>query len=111
MIVQDAYERVIHNGIKETLTELRSKYWIIKGRQFVRRVIHKCIICRKLEGPPYALPPPPPLPDFRVIQQPPFMYTGVASSYQNSRFGHFKKGLDLSVHVLRHKGNSSGYCS
>ena len=25
------------------------KYWIIKERQFVRRVIHKCIICRKLE--------------------------------------------------------------
>ena len=77
LIVQDAHERVMHNGVKETLTELRSKYWIIKGRQFVRRVIHKCIICRKLEGPPYALPPPPPLPDFRVTEQPPFMYTGV----------------------------------
>ena len=77
LIVQDAHERVMHNGVKETLTEIRSKYWIIKGRQFVRQVIHKCIICRKLEGLPCALPPPPPLPNFRVTEQPPFMYTGV----------------------------------
>ena len=77
LIVQDAHERVMHNGIKETLTEIRSKYWIIKGRQFVRQVIHKCIICCKFEGLPCALPPPPPLPNFRVTEQPPFMYTGV----------------------------------
>ena len=70
LIVQDTHERVMHNGIKETLTEIRSKYWIIKGRQFVRQVIHKCIICRKLEGLPCALPPLPPLPNFRVIEQP-----------------------------------------
>jgi len=77
LIAQDAHERVMHNKVKETLTEIRSRYWIIRGRQFVRQIIHKCVICRKLEGTPYALPPPPPLPDFRVTEQPPFMYTGV----------------------------------
>ena len=77
LIVQDAHERVMYNGVKETLTEIRSKYWIIKGKQFMRQVIHKCIICRKLEGLPCAVPPPPPLPNFRVTEQPPFMYTGV----------------------------------
>ena len=77
LIVRDAHERVRHNGVKETLTQMRSKYWIIKGRQFVRQIVHKCVICRKLEGPPLALPPAPPLPKFRVTEQPPFMYTGV----------------------------------
>ena len=77
LIVQDAHKRVMHNGIKETLTEIRSRYWIMKGRQFVRQIIHKCVICRKLEGLPCALPSPPALPDFRVTEQPPFMYTGV----------------------------------
>ena len=32
LIVKDAHRRVMHNGVKETLTEVRSKYWIIKGR-------------------------------------------------------------------------------
>ena len=43
----------------------------------MRQIIHKCVICRKLEGVPCALPSPPPLPEFRVTEQPPFMYTGV----------------------------------
>jgi len=73
LIIQDAHERVMHNGVKETPTG----YWIIKGRQFVRQVIHKCVICHKYEGLPCSLPSPPPLPDFRVTEQPPFMYTGV----------------------------------
>ena len=50
--------REMHNGITETGTEIRWKYWIIKGRQFVRQTIHKCIICHKLEGILCALPPP-----------------------------------------------------
>ena len=40
LIVKDAHSRVMHNAVKETLTEIRSKYWIIKGRQFVRKIIH-----------------------------------------------------------------------
>ena len=30
LIVQDAHKRVMHNGVKETLTEIRSRYWIMK---------------------------------------------------------------------------------
>jgi len=77
LIVQDAHNRVMHNGVKETLTEIRSKYWVIRGRQFVRRVLHKCVVCRKYEGRSYSLPPPPQLPEFRVKEMPPFTYTGV----------------------------------
>ena len=47
LIVKDAHRRVMHSGVKETLTEVRSKYWIIKGRQFVRQIIYKCVVCRK----------------------------------------------------------------
>lgn len=32
LIVKQAHERVFHNGPKETLTELRAKYWVIQGR-------------------------------------------------------------------------------
>ena len=77
LIVKDAHSRVMHNAVKETLTEIRSKYWIIKGRQFVRKIIHQCFICRRLEGQPYSLPLPPLLPEFRAKELPPFSYTGV----------------------------------
>ena len=66
----------MNNRFKETLTELRVRYWIMRGRCFVRRLLHRCVNCRKMEGKPYS-PPPPPLPDFRVKRSPPFAHTGV----------------------------------
>ena len=51
LIVRGTHERVRHNGIKETLTQVRSKYWIIKGRQFVRQLVHKCVIVVNLRVP------------------------------------------------------------
>ena len=77
LIVREAHERVMHNGVKETLTEIRTKYWIVKGKQFVRQMIHKCVLCRRFDCPPYHAPPPSPLPEFRVNTEPPFTYTGV----------------------------------
>ena len=72
-----AHDKVYHNGTKETLTEVRSRFWIIKGRSLVKKLIHECCICRRYEGPRYKTPPPPPLPEYRVSQQQPFESTGV----------------------------------
>ena len=32
LVISDCHERVMHGGVKETLTELRSKFWLVKGR-------------------------------------------------------------------------------
>ncbi len=77
LIVKSAHARVLHDGVKETLTELRARYWIVKGRSLVRSVILRCILCRRFEVKPYGAPPPPPLPPFRVKEEPPFTYTGL----------------------------------
>jgi len=77
LIVRQAHERVLHNGVKETLTEVRSKYWIPGGRSFTRKVLHRYVPCKRFEGPPFASPPPPPLPECRVKEAPAFSYTGV----------------------------------
>ena len=77
LIVMDAHKRVIHDGVKETLAELRSTYWLVRGRQFIRKLIHGCVVCRKLEGKPCQGIPPPPLPEYRVQQSRPFQTTGV----------------------------------
>ena len=65
LIVKDAHQRVFHDGVRETLTEIRSRYWIVKGRSLVRKLIHHCVICCRFEGLPFSSPPPPPLPTCR----------------------------------------------
>ena len=77
LVIRDAHYRVQHNGVRETLTEVRSKFWIIGGRNLVRSIIHSCIVCRRFEGRPICVPPQPPLPEFRVREAPSFMYTTV----------------------------------
>ena len=77
LLVQEAHERVFHDGIKETLTEIRRKYWIPRVKRLTRQLIHQRVLCRKLEGTSFKPPPPPPLPTFRVKQDPAFTYTGV----------------------------------
>ena len=77
LIVRDCHARVMHSGVKATLTELRSRFWIVKGRQFVQRLVHECKVCKRFNSKPIVGPPPPPLPDFRTQVSPPFSFTGV----------------------------------
>ncbi|XP_065182497.1 uncharacterized protein LOC135813325 [Sycon ciliatum] len=77
LIVADCHERVLHNGVPETLTELRAQFWICRGRQYVRMLLHRCRLCKMLEGKPYAGPPPPPLSEFRTQVGYAFQHTGV----------------------------------
>lgn len=77
LVMRHAHLRVLHGGTKETLSELRSKYWVPKDRASVRRIVHQCKVCQRYEAPAYRLPQPPPLPAFRVQESPPFTITGV----------------------------------
>ena len=72
LIVKDCHDRVMHSGVKSTLT----KYWIVHGRQLIKKLIRKCVICRRYGGKSYKLPPPP-LPSSRVTESPPFSYTAI----------------------------------
>ena len=60
-----------------TLTEVRSKYWIVGGRSLIRSHIHQCVICRQFEGRSLCGPLALPLPAFRVDEAPPFTNTAV----------------------------------
>ena len=33
LIVKACHEKVLHGGVKSTLTELRSRYWAVKGKE------------------------------------------------------------------------------
>ena len=79
LLVRRAHKRVLHNGVKDTLTEVRSRYmyWVVKGRSLVKRIVRECVICKRYEGQLCLGPPSPLLPDFRVTQEPPLTHTGV----------------------------------
>ena len=77
LIVEACHRKVKHGGVKETLTELRSEYWIPKGRQLVKKILHHCVVCRKLEGRPYTPPPSGDLPESRVTVTSAFTHVGV----------------------------------
>ena len=77
LIVWSCHRRVLHGGVKETLTELRSKFWLVQGRSFVRKLLFRCVTCKKQDGRSYKALNPPPLPEFRVKESPPFTYVGL----------------------------------
>ena len=43
----------------------------------VKRILHDCHVCKRHEGKSSCIPPPPPLPSFRLQEAPPFTNTGV----------------------------------
>ena len=52
LIIRQAHEKVFHNGVKDTLTEVRAKYWIVRG--LVRSVVLNCVLCKRFEVIPFS---------------------------------------------------------
>ena len=77
LIVIDCHKRSCHCGVKATLAELRSRFGVPQGRQQVKKVLSKYVVCKKLEGRPFKEPPTAPLPEYRVNKTPPFSNIGV----------------------------------
>ena len=77
LIIQQCHEIVGHSGVARMLAEVRSKYWIIKGRQVVRKIIKGCRRCKRFLVKRLQDNQTSQLPSFRVNQSRPFQYTGV----------------------------------
>lgn len=77
LIVEACHRKVNHGGVKETLIEERSEYWVPKGKQLVKETLHQCVICKKLEGLPYKAPQKADLPETRVTDISAFTHVGV----------------------------------
>ena len=77
LTIRWTHERCLHGGTADTLAHICWKFWIPKGRQAVKNVTSRCIICKHYNGRPFVYPSPPPLPKERVTLDKPFMYTAV----------------------------------
>ena len=52
-------------------------FWISRGRSFIKKLLHPCTICRRLNTRPYEYPNHSDLPDTRFGDEYPFIATGV----------------------------------
>ena len=94
LIIQECRESLHHSGMRATLAQLRSKYWVPKGRQVVKGVLSECVTCKKMKGKPYSSTPTAALPEFRVREAPPFSRVGVDFAgpfYVTSKKGEMEK--------------------
>ena len=65
-----------HAGIEFVLSEIRRRFWILRGRSAVKKVIWRCLDCRRRHGRPEAQQMAP-LPPYRLNVAPPFEDSGV----------------------------------
>ena len=77
LIVHAAHANQLHGGVQSTVTALCQRYWIPAARRVVGSLLKKCVVCRRVVGKPFSVPDPPPLPQARVEEGPPFNVTGV----------------------------------
>ena len=77
LIILNAHQLVKHAWVKDTLTELRQRYWITKGRNYVRKLLFKCRTCRKHQTTSYDYPKSPPLTSLRTQDSQAFAVTGI----------------------------------
>ena len=52
LVIKDCHTRVHHSGLRASLAELRSRYWVPRARQIVKKLINKCVTCKKVEASP-----------------------------------------------------------
>ena len=76
LIILKCHLFVLHSGVKDTLNELRSNYWVTRERQTVKSVIRKCLKCIRQSSRPFDVLPAAPLPRFRVDIDFPYSHTG-----------------------------------
>ena len=55
---------------------VRQRFWILRGRESVKRVLRDCTTCKRLQGKPFKPATATELPEFRVDQGLPFVNTG-----------------------------------
>ena len=77
LVIKKVHASVKHCGLRDTLTTIRERFWILRGREAVKRVIKNCVICLRINGMPYKSQSTPDLLSERVSEDPPFTHVGL----------------------------------
>ena len=77
LIIHDTDKALRHPGSERLFAELRRKYWILRGREAVKKHQHSCSDCQRLRATP-TVPMMADLPEARLrLLKPPFFSTGI----------------------------------
>lgn len=79
LLVRHCHEQVLHTGVETTLNYLRNRFWIVKGRQTVKSLLRKCVVCKRHQGRTLKPPETPNLPSFRFEDS--FSFCNVGLDY------------------------------
>lgn len=74
LVIKQTHDRVKHSGINATLTALRERYWVLRGRATVKKVIRRCVVSRRYEASSCKPSHFADLPSHRVSDDPPFTH-------------------------------------
>ena len=66
LLILKFHEKCCHSGVNATLNSLRTKFWIIRGTQTVKKYLKKCVTCKIVQGKTLKPPDCPSLPKFRL---------------------------------------------
>ena len=77
LIIHDVHRYCLHSGVNHVLSVIRNRFWIPQGRQRIKTIIRKCVICKRQNAKTLHMHNTAPLPEFRVVRSNPFAITGV----------------------------------
>ncbi|XP_047213499.1 uncharacterized protein LOC124863241 [Girardinichthys multiradiatus] len=72
LLIQHYDKQLNHPGSERVFAEVRRKYWLLRGREAIKKHQHNCVDCRKWRGSPQV----PKMADLRFFR-PAFYSTGV----------------------------------
>ncbi|XP_066585567.1 uncharacterized protein [Prorops nasuta] len=75
-IIRETHERLFHAGIQTTLYNIRQRFWLTNGKNYVRKIVRSCIKCFRFR-PTFKQCIMGNLPESRVNASIPFSHTGV----------------------------------
>ena len=75
LIIREIHEKLFHAGIQSTLYTIRHKFWLLDGKNQVRKIVRNCVRCIRFRARPvqYKMAD---LPEPRVEEAVPFFHTG-----------------------------------
>ncbi|XP_055589536.1 uncharacterized protein LOC129741775 [Uranotaenia lowii] len=76
LLLESFHLRLLHAGPQLLLNVVRLRYWPLGGRNFARKIVHRCVTCVKAK-PNFIQQPMGDLPKARVTESKPFTSSGV----------------------------------
>ena len=77
LLIKKYDSELLHPGPERVFAEMRRRYWILRGRESIKRHQHGCVECQKWRATP-VVPQMADLPPARLrLYKPPFWSTGV----------------------------------